>query len=45
MILLTNVIRDEKLKAALNEIYFKQPADQDITEAQLTSLKGAVYLV
>lgn len=44
MILLTHVIRDEKLKAALNERYFNQQADQEITKNQLASLKGAVYL-
>ena len=39
-----NVIRDEKLKAALNEIYLNQPIDHNITEDQLVKLTGVLEL-
>ena len=41
---LINVIRDEKLKAALNEIYLNQPIDHNITEDQLVKLTGVLEL-
>ena len=41
---LNNVIRDEKLKAALNKQYLNQTADQVITKDQLANLQGTVTL-
>ena len=41
---MNNVIRDEKLKAALNKQYLNQPADQVITKDQLANLQGTVTL-
>ncbi len=37
-------ITDANLKKALNEDYFNKPANNDITQAQMQSLTGAIHL-